>query len=182
VTAGPAPAPAGDHPPVCADCGFAWGDIPVASFGPSLTSLRERYAERLAAGEAELRRRPTPDVWSPLEYASHARDVLWAQRDRVYLTLVEVRPSFARMYREERVGLARYAEESPAQVRADLDVVFGQMLTALTGRSPEDWARRLIYNYPGPEEHDLAWLGRHTLHECEHHLVDIDRGLAATRP
>jgi hypothetical protein len=175
VTAGP-PAP-GDHPPVCADCGFAWGDLPVASFGAALTSLRERYAERLGAGEAELRRRPAPDVWSPLEYACHVRDVLWAQRDRVYLTLVESRPSFARMYREERVGLARYAEESPAQVRADLDVVFGQMVTALTGRSPEDWARRLIYNYPGPEEHDLAWLGRHTVHECEHHLVDIDRGL-----
>jgi hypothetical protein len=26
-------------------------------------------------------------------------------------------------------------------------------------------------------EHDLAWLGRHTVHECEHHYRDIVRGL-----
>lgn len=168
------------HPPVCPDCGFAWGRLEPAAYGPALESLAERYAERLAStGEATLRRRPAPDVWSPLEYACHVRDVLWAQRERVYLALVEDRPSFARMNREERVALARYAEETPASVAADLARVFPQMVRALTGRSEADWARPLVYNYPGPQEHDLAWLGRHTIHECEHHLVDIDRGRAA---
>ena len=52
------------------------------------------------------------------------------------------------------------------------------MAIALTGRTDQDWSRRLLYNYPEPQEHDLAWLGRHTVHECEHHLVDIDRGMA----
>jgi hypothetical protein len=164
---------------VCPDCGFAWVGVPVEAFGPALASLAERYAERLASDEAMLRRRPAPDVWSPLEYACHVRDVLLAQRERVYLALVEERPSFARMNREERVVLARYAEESPAAVQADLRTAFRHMAIALTGRTTQDWARLLIYNYPGPSEHDLAWLGRHTLHECEHHLVDIDRGLAA---
>ena len=104
--------------------------------------------------------------------------MLLAQRERVYLALVEERPGFARMYREERVGLARYAEESPAAVPAELGLAFDLVATALTGRSDADWRRLLLYNYPGPQEHDLAWLGRHTLHECEHHLVDIERGLA----
>lgn len=164
---------------VCTDCGFAWGAVPVEDFGPAFSSLSGRYAERLSLDGARLRRRPAPEVWSPLEYACHVRDVLLAQRERVYLALVEHRPSFARMNREERVALARYAEESPSAVRSDLAVAFRQIGTALTGRSPEDWARPLIYNFPGPAEHDLAWLGRHTIHECEHHLVDIDRGLAA---
>ena len=78
---------------VCADCGFAWGDLPTSSFGPAMSSLQQRYAARLAAAEPALLRRPAPDVWSPLEYACHVRDVLWAQRDRVYLALVEDRPS-----------------------------------------------------------------------------------------
>jgi DinB superfamily len=163
---------------VCSDCGFAWGAIPVASYGPALASLSSRYAERLTGDEARLRRRPAPEVWSPLEYACHVRDVLLAQRERVYLALVEDRPSFARMNREERVVLARYAEETPAAVRSDLSIAFRHMGIALTGRSPRDWARLLVYNFPGPAEHDLAWLGRHTIHECEHHLVDIDRGLS----
>lgn len=164
---------------VCPDCGYAWGGVPVDAFGPALASLAERYAERLGSDEPLLRRRPAPDVWSPLEYACHVRDVLLAQRERVYLALVEEKPSFPRMNREERVVLARYADEAPAAVRADLAVAFRQMGIALTGRTTQEWARRLVYNYPGPSEHDLAWLGRHTLHECEHHLVDIGRGLAA---
>jgi hypothetical protein len=35
------------------------------------------------------------------------------------------------------------------------------------------WSRPLTYNWPEPAVHDLAWLGRHTVHEVEHHLVDI---------
>jgi DinB superfamily len=165
---------------VCPDCGFAWGAIPTTSYGPALESLARRYDDRLQADVAALRRRPAPAVWSPLEYACHVRDMLFAQRERVYLALVEERPSFARMNREERVTLARYADETPAAVRSDLAVAFRGVGIALSGRSSEDWTRLLVYNYPGPQEHDLAWMGRHTLHECEHHLVDIDRGLSSS--
>jgi hypothetical protein len=163
----------------CGDCGFAWGDIPTDEFAARLASLSDRYDALLAsAPEDRLRAQPSAEVWSPLEYACHTRDMLLAQRERIYLTLVEERPGFARMYRDERVVLARYAQETPAAVRAELALSFRLAATALSGRSEADWGRRLIYNYPGPTEHDLAWMGRHTLHECEHHLVDIERGLA----
>jgi hypothetical protein len=167
-------------PARCADCGFVWGEIPTASFGPALADLATRYrAVLVGTPDADLRRRPAPAVWSGLEYACHVRDVLLAQRERVYLALVEDRPSFARMNREERVTLARYAEESAAAVADELDLAFRLMTTALTGRAESDWDRLLVYNYPGPSEQDLRWLGRHTIHECEHHLVDIHRGLPA---
>jgi hypothetical protein len=42
----------------------------------------------------------------------------------------------------------------------------------------DDWQRRLVYNYPEPAERDLAWLARHTVHEGEHHLFDVDRLLS----
>ena len=109
------------------------------------------------------------------------RDVLLAQRERIYLALVEDRPSFARMNREERVTLARYAEESPAAVADELDLAFrlvddraDRPRTRRTGRGC--WSTTI----PGPTEHDLAWLGRHTIHECEHHLVDIQRAALGT--
>ena len=166
-------------PQTCPDCGFDWGDLPTAAYASHLAELAARYRVILTATpELELRRRPAPEVWSALEYACHVRDVLLAQRERIYLALVEDRPSFARMNREERVTLARYAQESPARVADELDLAFRLVTTALTGRDDADWARLLLYNYPGPTEHDLAWLGRHTIHECEHHLVDIQRGLS----
>ena len=102
-------------PQTCPDCGFDWGDLPTAAYASHLADLAARYRVILTATpEPELRRRPAPEVWSALEYACHVRDVLLAQRERIYLALVEDRPSFARMNREERVTLARYAEESPA--------------------------------------------------------------------
>jgi hypothetical protein len=163
---------------ICPDCGFDWGSVAVGELGDRLGDLAARYRAVLSStSEADLRRRPAPGVWSALEYACHTRDVLLAQRERIYLALVEDRPSFARMNREERVVLARYAEESPADVAAELDLAFRLVTTALTGRSDEDWRRLLMYNFPAPQEHDLAWLGRHTVHECEHHYVDIRRGL-----
>ncbi len=165
----------------CEGCGFVWGDIDTGELGARFADLSERYRALVTTtGETELRRRPEPQVWSALEYACHVRDVLLAQRERVYLALVEERPGFARMNREERVGLARYAEDSPAEVAAQLGLAFDLVARALSGRSDEDWQRLLLYNYPEPQEHDLAWLGRHTVHECEHHLRDIERGLTRT--
>jgi hypothetical protein len=29
--------------------------------------------------------------------------------------------------------------------------------------------------YPTPRQRSLEWVGRHTLHEAVHHLMDIDR-------
>jgi len=35
------------------------------------------------------------------------------------------------------------------------------------------------YPWPAPAERDVAWVGRHTVHEGEHHLMDVRRVLAA---
>ena len=117
---GPPPHRASQPPAVCADCGFAWGGLPASSFGVALASLQQRYAERLTADAGSLRRRPAPDVWSPLEYACHVRDVLWAQRERVYLApgrgaaqLRPDEPGRAGRARAVRRGVARPARGRP---------------------------------------------------------------------
>jgi hypothetical protein len=40
-------------------------------------------------------------------------------------------------------------------------------------------ARRLVYPWPEATERDLGWVGRHAVHEGEHHLMDVRRVLAA---
>ena len=89
------------------------------------------------------------------------------------------------MYRDERAEVIRYAGESPGRVAHDqLGVAADLVAWVFSERSPDDWQRPLVYNYPEPVERDLAWLGRHTIHEGEHHLFDVDRllGQAARRP
>lgn len=133
----------------CAGCGFGYDALEVTAIPGTLLSFGDRYrAEIGAADEVALRRRQEPAVWSALEYACHVRDMFLVQRDRVIRTLVEECPTFARMHRDERVAMA-----------ADLLAwLFGGLTTEQLGRT-------CLYNYPETTERDLAWVGRHTVHE-----------------
>jgi hypothetical protein len=46
---------------------------------------------------------------------------------------------------------------------------------------PDAVAGRLrALRWPEATERDLGWVGRHAVHEGEHHLMDVRRVLAAT--
>jgi S-DNA-T family DNA segregation ATPase FtsK/SpoIIIE len=124
-----------------------------------------------------IRARSGPRIWSALEYACHVRDVFLVQRERLYLTLVEECPSFARMYRDERASLARYAAEDPDDVGRELKVAAEMLAWAFEGLDEVQWQRRCIYNFPEASERTVLWLGRHAVHEGEHHLRDVDAAL-----
>ncbi len=114
-------------------------------------------------------------MWSPVEYGCHVRDVLIAQRERLYLALVENTPSFAPIYRDDRALLARYGEENPEHVAAEIAFAAGMTAWAFDGLDPSAWNRTCLYNFPEPSERSLLWLAQHTLHEGRHHLRDIER-------
>ena len=160
----------------CQGCGFVLEDLPVADIGHALRDVAPRLRAVLEAGaEERLRARPAPSTWSALEYACHVRDVLLIQRDRVLLALVEERPDFTPMHREERVALARYASDPPQLVTQEVGFAAGLLARLFEGLSPEHLARRCVYGYPDRHEVDVAWVGRHTVHEAEHHLLDVQR-------
>jgi DNA segregation ATPase FtsK/SpoIIIE, S-DNA-T family len=165
----------------CEECGFVYGEVPREDLSFRLraaaASLRARFDS--APLTSVLANRPEPTVWSVLEYGCHVRDVLVVQRERVLLALVEDRPTFVPMYRDERVVLAGYADElatSVAQGIGSSAFLLAHLFARLT---PEQFVRSCMYAYPEPRERDILWVGRHTLHECNHHLLDIDRQLGA---
>jgi heme-degrading monooxygenase HmoA len=172
----------------CDECGYAYEDRGAVRLAEELRALGPRYAGRLraTAGSAPLvtlRERPGPGVWSALEYACHVRDVLLAQRERLFLALVEECPSFVPIYREQRVVLARYGDADPGRVADELDMAATLVADAFERLDADAWGRECIYNFPAPARRSVAWLGAHTLHEGEHHLADVDRvmALVATR-
>jgi hypothetical protein len=125
-----------------------------------------------------VRMRPAPDVWSAIEYACHVRDVWLVQRDRAILALVEDTPSYPRMFRDERTDLAGYQREDVTDVASEVVMAANLMAKLFEGLASDQLARPCIYNYPEPTERDVAWLGRHTLHEATHHLDDLRSVLA----
>ena len=163
----------------CDECKYVF-DVDVAELPGRLTAVAAALGERLTtAAPTAVTRRPAPESWSALELACHVRDVFLVQRERIVRVLVEDRPSFPAMHRDERAVLERYAEQVPANVAAEVSVAARLLAGVLTGRSVADLDRPCIYNYPEPAERTLVWIGSNTLPEGIHHLQDVDRALAS---
>jgi hypothetical protein len=166
----------------CDECAFVYDELAVADVAATLGSVGPRYEVRIAgASDIDVRKRPRADVWSVLEYACHVRDVLRIQRDRVALALIEERPDFTPMGREERVVNDRYNEQDPALVSAQISEAANKLASQVEVLTPSQWERSGIHHWPATSEQTIAWLARHTVHECEHHLRDIDAVLVAVR-
>jgi hypothetical protein len=166
----------------CEECGYVYEELAVAAISETLRHLPHRYREALGGSDpSDLSVRPTPNTWSALEYVCHVRDVLLVQRERVVLAQVEEVPSFVRMYRDERVELCGYNVQSAASALAQVEMAAELCSLAFQRIEGPTWGRRFVYNWPAAAENDLVWLGRHTVHEGEHHLRDVRRVLALVR-
>jgi hypothetical protein len=164
----------------CADCGFEYFGFPRSEIAPQLRALAADHVVRLeeTAPAAHLREHPV-EGWSALEYACHVRDVLLNQRTRIQQALVEDQPEFVPMGRDELPARLRYNEQPPHPVAAELTAAADALAALLEGLDEVGWARTGVYGYPTRELRDVDWIGRHTVHELHHHLLDVDRVLQA---
>jgi DinB superfamily len=161
----------------CDECGFEYdlGSAPTA--GPAIVAGVARFALLLDGSPSGVARRPRPDTWSPLEYGCHLRDVLLVQRERVLSARRTDRPEFEPMGRDERVEHDGYAEQDPdavARQMTDAAALFAHVLARLDHAG---WDRPVIYSYPARQERTLRWVAVHTVHEVDHHLLDVRRQL-----
>lgn len=172
---------------VCQECGFDYDRLTDDEVPEALRAFGRRYRAPLTRGlpneslDDLVRAHPLPGVWSALEYACHIRDVFAVQAARVEQTLVEDMPRYESMQGEERVARDHYNEQSPATVADELATNAELIADTVAALTDEQWDRGGIYSYPEPKERDLHWLARHTVHEGQHHLLDIGRVLRAAR-
>jgi S-DNA-T family DNA segregation ATPase FtsK/SpoIIIE len=164
-----------DH---CPECGFTYASLPRDVIGDALRSVASQYRARLlGTGVDALRLRPAPEVWSPLEYSSHVRDVLVVQRERVMVALLHDAPTFEPMRRDERVVEQRDNESDPVVVAAQVVGAADVLASLLESLAPAEWERIGIYPWPERAIRDVGWMARHTVHEEVHHLFDLARSL-----
>lgn len=163
----------------CDECGFTYRDVPVTDLAGRILGDVAPYRAVVLAADADgtLRQRPAPEVWSGLEYTCHLRDVLVVQRERLQRVLDEDRPELASMGPDQRAVDDDYNGQDPGFVLDELDVAAAAFAERLATLEEGDWDRTGVYAFAGPAERDVAWIGRHTLHEVVHHLMDVRRGL-----
>jgi len=161
----------------CDECGFEY-DLDLApSAGRMIVERVVELCGLIGNGSVDVSRRRDPAVWSPLEYACHVRDVLLVQRERVLAARRFERPSFDPMGRDERVQHDGYADQHPADVVRQLTDAASLFANVLSRLGPTDWDRTVMYNYPSRFERSLRWVAVHTIHEVQHHLLDVRRGI-----
>jgi hypothetical protein len=163
----------------CEECGFVY-DTPREEIADRLRAFGPRYAAVLHHNtDTAIRAHPLADVWSILEYVCHMRDVLRVQNERIALALATDEPTFASMRREERVSEERYNEQDPSVVAVELAQAADAIASSLDALTNAGWLRTGVYRYPTQAVRTVEWIGRHTIHEGEHHLLDVDRLLSA---
>lgn len=157
----------------CDGCGFEYDLDRAIEASTAIRDGARDLASLLTRADTDVRTRRAADRWSPLEYGCHVRDVLLVQRERVLAARRQDRAKFSPMHRDERVADDGYAEQDPTDVArqlGDAALLFGNVLDRL---DPDDWDRMVVYTYPYEWERSLRWVAVHTVHEVEHHLLDV---------
>lgn len=128
-----------------------------------------RFAAALRRPDACTR--PSPKVWSPLEYCAHVGDMYEVMNQRLELIVGQEAPTFANWDQDEAALRSDYAAQSPRLVverlRATAEA-FAVTLGTLRGAQLER---------PGFRSNGSAFtaatLARYAWHDAAHHLHDI---------
>jgi hypothetical protein len=173
----------------CAECGF---DADRASVQDSVTALKSfprRWRAAFALMDAEddevLRRRPTPTVWSALEYLAHTRDAVavnaWAMNE----ALVKDHPVLEWPGGGDPGGPA---DDHPISTTPDAETGLGELTANLERAVAKaertdagDWRRGVTLTGGRDEEVDALWFLHHLVHEGVHHLRDVQHVLQQVR-
>jgi hypothetical protein len=160
----------------CSACRF---DASTGSGPDVFPEVRRAVGTLLAALERpDAGDRPQPQVWSPVEYACHVRDVCRIFGARVALMRATTDPLFANWDQDETAVAERYWTEDPATVARELRNESERFLADLSTLDGDDWRR------PGRRTDGSLFtidsLTRYFAHDVVHHAWDVTAGPAAS--
>lgn len=153
----------------CPDCGYDATTVDRSALGEEVRADAAFWARVLddpRAGE-----RPAPDVWSPVEYGCHVRDVHRVFAGRLEQMLTEDDPLFANWDQDETALAERYDRQAAAQVRPALLAAAEDVAGWYDRVADDQWDR------PGRRSNGSVFtvetLGRYHLHDLVHHRWDV---------
>ncbi len=158
-------------------CGFEWNAVKSSDIAHRIITSADATADLIRMRENPCTRR-SPDVWSPIEYAGHVRDVLFNLRDRLVVAINEDNPLCKGLFGTPRIDLGLYSGDEPDVVAEELRVA-ASLFARTWDRIPEELRdRTMVYGYPRLADRSLRWVAAQAVHEVEHHLADVRDGLA----
>ena len=153
----------------CPECGLDPASIGIEQIPEMVRSNAAGWQSVLAT--PDVAQRPRSDVWSPLEYACHVRDVFRLFDMRLGLMLAEDDPQFANWDQDETAIAERYHHQSPAQVAVELQAAADRVAASFAAVTPDQWPRR--GRRSDGAVFTVQTFGRYFIHDPYHHLHDV---------
>ena len=154
----------------CAECGYEPSDPYMSS--ARLAAAAAEWPEVLSRPGVDVR--PEPTVWSPLEYAAHARDMVRLLGTRVASMLDGDHPTFDDWDGDAEAIEREYWKADQAQIAADIELTTRHTRAVLARVGRDQWERTgqrsdgVVFT--------IATLCQYLVHDVEHHLVDARAG------
>jgi hypothetical protein len=156
----------------CEECGYDAATVPVEEIGARTRAAAVRWQAVLE--RPGIHDRPRPQVWSPLEYACHVRDVFAVFDGRLELMLSAEDARFANWDQDDTAVQGRYAEQDPRVVSVALGEGAETIAAHFDAVEGAAWDRTALRS--DGATFTTASLGRYFLHDIEHHLQDVHTG------
>lgn len=156
----------------CPDCGFDPADQALSDLPRAFHDTAMAWSDALE--RSDVAERPSPDVWSPLEYACHVRDVHELFAQRVRLMLDEDAPTFANWDQDATAIECDYGSQDPAVVVVELIEAAGHVAGIYASVSDATSSRRGLRS--NGDAFTVETLGKYHLHDIVHHLHDVGAG------
>ena len=153
----------------CPECGLDASAVTPGSLADAFAGTAARW--RTALEDEDARVRPADNIWSPLEYACHVRDVHRVFGERLHRMLTEDDPLFDNWDQDAAAVEGRYTDQDPGTVAAEVEEETAKVAQQYAAVSGAGWER------PGRRSNGsvftVATLGRYHLHDVVHHLHDV---------
>ena len=154
----------------CPECGLAAGEVPLDEIATRAFIAGEEWVQILRSSPA-VNARPRPEVWSPLEYGAHVRDVFRIFDARLLLMLATDDPVFANWDQNETAVTERYGEQDPEVVADQLEAAATEFVAHLNELRPDQLDR--TGRRSNGSEFTVVTLAQYFLHDVVHHLWDV---------
>jgi len=120
---------------------------------------------------ADVRQRPSPEKWSPLEYGCHVRDALRLYDERLQLMLTQEGPQYPNWDQDVTAVADHYGEQDPATVAAEIPAAAETLAARFDSLSGEQWQRT---GHRSDGAHfTVETFARYFVHDPIHHLFDV---------
>ncbi|MGW2374633.1 DinB family protein [Kitasatospora sp. NPDC001683] len=155
----------------CPDCGLDTPAVAATDVAGMVRDNARSWLAVLAGDEDGVRRRPSPEVWSHLEYACHVRDVFRLFLVRLDLMLDQDGPLFPNWDQDETAAAERYWEQRPQVVAGELAEAGEALAAAFEAVSGEQWQR--TGDRSDGARFTVESFARYLIHDPVHHLFDV---------